>query len=1117
MKHYLLKTALAFMAMVCGGISSYAAPNGSDDEVAIQNASFDANPEDVITVTTQGYERNIAQGSDQIAGLQPVTGWTAGTQTESDPGYTGGVFAYGSENLLNNKVAAPAAAPEGIESNYTLALAAVWGGVAQYTQDITLPAGDYKFTYVVYNGVNTGAVTKNLFGFIAEEKEYLSEVKTFTVGEWATLDVTFKLTEETAGKLSVGFIGSGGSGNAPHLFVDHVKLIRIPAIDAALAALKAAIADAQTKADSYAIGEALFTYAASEIEPLRQAIATAQAAFDAAESKEAVEAATSTLNAFVAAFAPTMNKPAADKTYSFQLRLDGETPLYMALAEGGITIAEEATPLKFTEAETAGQFYMSDEEGTLVVGLAGNNAWTMSTAADKKVAWSFTPLPDGAYRINNLVSAGCFVGTNSNDKEAGKPCYADKKADNGNVDWLIAEYVAPEPVKTDYTDYIVNADLKGEGGFDATGTKGIDGSGVVKVGSAAAFDFKQTIENLPAGKYKVTAQAAYRFGGSEQDEYDAIQAGTNTKLVQLYATVGTKTVAQPVQNRYDGASETDLAGDGAVVVNEKYVPNSTNAVKAWFAAGKYVNEVEFNLPAEGAVTIGINRISTPGSDYTVLGPWTLTRLGDADVEPEPQPEPTPEPGTDMTDKIVNPSFETGDLTGWTVGSSADTGVKPNSNATYATEGCDGDYLFNTWWQGIPITQTVTNLANGKYELKALMTNDAITAGNKPCLYLLANGAHSEVFSSPNSGTFAEGSMQFYVTNGTATIGAIGGNADGSFTEAGYYWYKVDNFRLTFVEALPTIDEVEIPEGKMSNDALAAINAAKEAGDVVALLEAVQKAKESIAAYAKAQAAIDAAKAEMSATNVYTAEAFNAYKAIYDAAETKYNDGTLIDADAKALENPEERTAWQHEASILIDDLLLSAWNIGETKAKDYETALYINTWSSEGEGDGTNFLVPFFEYWTGDGDSLGENTLTATISNLQKGVYDVTAWVRVRMKNGAEAPAYGITLQANDGEAANVSDGEQIGTSQFFLKNAAAQGEVGEDGVLSIKFTVAADNNISWLSFKNVKYAFNETATGIQTVNTVNTSNTIYTLSGQKVEKAVKGLYIIGGKKVVVK
>ena len=64
----------------------------------------------------------------------------------------------------------------------------------------------------------------------------------------------------------------------------------------------------------------------------------------------------------------------------------------------------------------------------------------MSTSADQKVAWTFTALADGAYRINNLVTAGRFVGTNAADKEAGKPCYADKLPNNGNIDWIIAEY-----------------------------------------------------------------------------------------------------------------------------------------------------------------------------------------------------------------------------------------------------------------------------------------------------------------------------------------------------------------------------------------------------------------------------------------------------------------------------------------------------------------------------------------------------------------------------------------------------------------------------------------------------------------------------------------------------
>ena len=185
--------------------------------------------------------------------------------------------------------------------------------------------------------------------------------------------------------------------------------------------------------------------------------------------------------------------------------------------------------------------------------------------------------------------------------------------------------------ETDYTSRIVNADLTATGGWKADGTKGIDGSGIVKCGNNAQFDFSQTITALPAGQYRLTASAAYRYSGSEQAEYDAIQAGTETKLATLYATVGEETVATPVMNRYDGASKTDYAeGSGSTQVNNLYVPNSSNAVKAWFQAGQYRNELEFTMPAEGNVTIGIAKSAQPeAGDYTVIGPWTLTRIGDA--------------------------------------------------------------------------------------------------------------------------------------------------------------------------------------------------------------------------------------------------------------------------------------------------------------------------------------------------------------------------------------------------------------------------------------------------------------------------------------------------------
>ena len=149
---------------------------------------------------------------------------------------------------------------------------------------------------------------------------------------------------------------------------------------------------------------------------------------------------------------------------------------------------------------------------------------------------------------------------------------------------------------------------------------------------------------------------------------------------------------------------------------------------------------------------------------------------------------------DFTSYIVNNSFETGDMTGWSVPkNSSDTGVKPNSNNTYKTTGVDGNYLFNTWWQGVPLTQTIGNIPNGIYELKVLLASD-----QNAKLFLLANDEHSEVYTiTTDNKTFHDVSYEFKVLNGQATIGVIGGNDAGEYVNGGHWWYKADNFRLIY--------------------------------------------------------------------------------------------------------------------------------------------------------------------------------------------------------------------------------------------------------------------------------------------------------------------------------
>ena len=154
---------------------------------------------------------------------------------------------------------------------------------------------------------------------------------------------------------------------------------------------------------------------------------------------------------------------------------------------------------------------------------------------------------------------------------------------------------------------------------------------------------------------------------------------------------------------------------------------------------------------------------------------------------------------DFTLAIQNQSFEYGDMTGWTTaGTSDDTGVRETANATYAATGADGSYLFNTWWKGVPLTQAVSGIPTGEYTLTASVASDGAT------IYLLGNGEHNDGIetggSYPSKEVMQETTFTFLVKDGTATIGVVGG-ADGTagehkdYVEAGYWWYKADNFRL----------------------------------------------------------------------------------------------------------------------------------------------------------------------------------------------------------------------------------------------------------------------------------------------------------------------------------
>ena len=244
----------------------------------------------------------------------------------------------------------------------------------------------------------------------------------------------------------------------------------------------------------------------------------------------------------------------------------------------------------------------------------------------------------------------------------------------------------------------------------------------------------------------------------------------------------------------------------------------------------------------------------------------------------------------------------------------------------------------------------------------------------------------------------------------------------------------------------------------------------------ALSNAASAALASIAAYAGADIAGYMAKmgGVLDLTNVYTQDAYNLW---YANVPTAYENGEIPDDIVGTLtENGAYNGGWR--SANRLDEVLLSAWTIGGNTVSDYNDPLYINTWSTEGNTDGSDMTTPFFEYFGGEGSSIAATTIQATIPGLNpKKAYKVTALVRVRATTADATPlANGVTFTAGDGEAVNASDGTKSSNEpRMYYKTVEAVGKpdivISETvGSLTIKFTVKDGNLIHWLAFKNVKY-----------------------------------------------
>lgn len=136
---------------------------------------------------------------------------------------------------------------------------------------------------------------------------------------------------------------------------------------------------------------------------------------------------------------------------------------------------------------------------------------------------------------------------------------------------------------------------------------------------------------------------------------------------------------------------------------------------------------------------------------------------------------------DATFMIENPSFETGDLSGWEATQASDAGVRSNADAKFAMSGCDGQYLFQTsGGSGFSLTQTIMGLPAGVYSLHAVMATDrgvelVMTAGAASATYRFAD----------HKGQGSDKVVTHFEHKGGDLLIKFASNN----------WFKVDNVRL----------------------------------------------------------------------------------------------------------------------------------------------------------------------------------------------------------------------------------------------------------------------------------------------------------------------------------
>ncbi len=455
---------------------------------------------------------------------------------------------------------------------------------------------------------------------------------------------------------------------------------------------------------------------------------------------------------------------------------------------------------------------------------------------------------------------------------------------------------------------------------------------------------------------------------------------------------------------------------------------------------------------------------------------------------------TPGQYFDLTSLLINPGFEMSRDTGWSYSHNGGGFNYMTRDTFHCVE------FFNCTYD---LHQTLGNMPGGYYKVSVnghYRPNNEnypaehiqenvdgylyITGGTPVALQVLRNNVTSitTIHNQMDNGEYLN-TAKSYVADDNSSI-SIGVKCETQRRE--FSWTLIDDFKLYYsvedidvylepynealanAQAVDTdqpmnaLEKADLLEAITADETLDKTNVAAIEDATATLQTRTQAALSSIAAYAEAYNALQRIRMEMDNTNLVTPEAL----ALFEGYFTAYENGTFTDDEASGLMRRTFRDGVNREPANTIDEYLLSAWKEGETQMQNYDGKIYINTWSTEADVPG--FERPFYEFADGWPGSTAAHTFTASLDNLEPGVYKVDIWVRTQLNGNNAGVPEGITLQLNDGRKVDVR-GEASGNFRSGLYS--VYGNVATDGALTFKLDIASASYGTWLSFKNVHYS----------------------------------------------